>query len=358
MRRVLALSLVLSMTALPALAYDDPHYRGNSINCLSCHSIHKAAGANLTLTIANESLCRSCHNLVGSASRFPAERLRKADLMTRFGASHAWNTQPVNAAAGARVPANPKLALRTQSNVICSTCHSQHGNSLVSIAAGTAGAQTKTNPVRIAGTGTGTMTFAASADATPRTYLVEILEAGGNAGTAKFRLSTDGGLSWFGWSGSAWVTYAGGNAQLTGTGIVLNDGAKVSVTFTGNFAIGDRLRFQVAYPFLRVALDSGDNTTGTRFCRDCHSDWVMDHNGANVYDGTMKSHPVGVTLNANGGNYDRTVPLDANGVLQGGAGVDANPTNDLVLDTEGRVQCLSCHGVHHADGNSITVDQP
>ena len=114
MRRVLALSLVLSITAAPlVLGYDDPHYKGNSVNCLSCHSIHKAAGANLTLTIANESLCMSCHNMAGSASRFPAEKLRRADLMTRWGASHAWNTPPVNASAGERVPANTRLALRT-----------------------------------------------------------------------------------------------------------------------------------------------------------------------------------------------------------------------------------------------------
>jgi predicted CXXCH cytochrome family protein len=361
MKRVLSIALACLVHALSVpvvVAYDDPHFRGNSVNCLSCHSVHKAAGQNLTLTIANESLCASCHNMAGSASRFPAERLRKADLSTRFGSSHAWNVAPVNPAGGAAVPSNAKLALRTQQNVLCSTCHNQHSNDPVAIAAGTAGPQTQSAAVRIAGTGSGTIAYTGTADATAKNYLIEIVETGGNAGTAKFRLSNDGGLSWFGWSGAAWVTYAVGNAQISGASIPLNDGSKITVTFSGNFAIGDRLRFQIAYPFLRVALDSGDNATGPRFCRDCHAEWAMDHNGVNVYDGTFKSHPVGIAMNANGGGYDYAVPLDANGAAQGGAGVDANPTNDIALDAGGRVQCLSCHGVHHADGNSQTVDLP
>ncbi|MHB0972196.1 MAG: hypothetical protein ACYC60_20805, partial [Thermoanaerobaculia bacterium] len=70
----------------------------------------------------------------------------------------------------------------------------------------------------------------------------------------------------------------------------------------------------------------------------------------------MKSHPVGVALNANGGGYDRATPLDANGLVQGGAG-DGNPTNDLTL-AGSTVQCLTCHGIHHADSNTQTPDNP
>ena len=77
--------------------------------------------------------------------------------------------------------------------------------------------------------------------------------------------------------------------------------------------------------------------------------------GTRDYDGAMKSHPVGVTLNANGRGYDRGVPLDGNGGDQGVSG-DSNSTNDLKLDAGGRVQCLTCHGVHGADSNTQTVD--
>jgi hypothetical protein len=48
------------------------------------------------------------------------------------------------------------------------------------------------------------------------------------------------------------------------------------------------------------------------------------------------------------------VPLDANGVAQGGGG-DGNAANDLDLDPTGRVQCLSCHSPHFAPGNSAAT---
>jgi hypothetical protein len=84
----------------------------------------------------------------------------------------------------------------------------------------------------------------------------------------------------------------------------------------------------------------------------------MDHAAVETWDGTPKSHPVGVALNANGRGYDRAAPLDGNGAAQGGAGTDANPTNDLVFDAAGNVQCLTCHGVHYVDSNTLSVDQP
>jgi len=37
---------------------------------------------------------------------------------------------------------------------------------------------------------------------------------------------------------------------------------------------------------------------------------------------------------------------------------DGNPSNDLAFDGSGNVQCLSCHGVHYADSNTLTVDAP
>ena len=360
MKRAPVMALLLAVLAGPAAhAGDEPHANAFSVQCLSCHSTHKTAGQNLTNATSNESLCTSCHNLAGAASRYPNERLNKSDLSGRLGSSHAWNVGAVNANAGAGLPTNPQMAVRlTNANLLCSTCHNQHASDTASVAAGSAGSQNQAVPVRIAGAGTGTVSYTATATAAAKGYLVEIIEIGGTAGTAKFRLSNDGGLTWFGWSGAAWVTYAPGNAPLTGAGILLNNGANVSATFTGNFVIGDRIRFYVGYPFLRAPLDSGSNATGNRFCRDCHSAWAMDQVAVGTYDGSMKSHPVGIPLNANGGGYDRAIPLDGNGVAQGQPGADANPTNDLRLASDSTLQCISCHGVHHADGNTITVDNP
>jgi hypothetical protein len=72
-----------------------------------------------------------------------------------------------------------------------------------------------------------------------------------------------------------------------------------------------------------------------------------------TYTGEFRSHPVGQALNANGRGYDRTVPLDANGAVQGSGSQDGLAANDLRLDATGLVQCTTCHAVHYAPSNSL-----
>jgi predicted CXXCH cytochrome family protein len=350
--------LTLAVTPLALYAADEPHGLSFNTGCLSCHATHKSAGGSLTNAISNESLCTSCHNLGGSAANFPLERFYKADPVNRLGASHAWNVPPTNANAGAAAPNNAQMSVRANPTIICSTCHNQHSNAASGVAAQTAGTQNPAPAVRIAGTGTGTVTYTATAIASARGYLLDVVEVEGAAGTARFRLSNDGGVSWFGYSAGTWVAYTTGNAAVTGASVTLNDGTNIVASFAGNYVIGDRIRFYVGYPFLRAPLDSGDNATGAKFCRDCHRGWAMDYTAVRTYDGTMRSHPVGQALNANGGGYDRVTPLDGNGAVQGGGFDDANPTNDLRLAADSTVQCLTCHGMHHADGNSTTIDTP
>lgn len=354
-----AVALVALLAAGFAHAGDDPHGQSFNVQCASCHAGHKAAGGGLTAVAGNANLCNSCHNLTGSASSFPMERMVKADPVNRTGTSHAWDVPVANPNTGSASPANAQMSVRLDAGKItCSVCHNQHLSSASAVAAQTAGTQQLSPVVQLAGSAAGkTLAYTAAATSAARGYVIEIVEVGGATGTARFRLSNDGGTSWFGWSGSAWVAY-GANGRLTGANIVLNDGTNVAAQFGGTFAVGDKFRFYVSYPFLRAAADSGTNAAGSRFCRDCHSAWVMDHTGARSWDGSLRSHPVGVTLNANGGGYDRVTPLDANGAAQGSAGRDANATNDLRFAADGTVQCLTCHGMHHADGNSTTVDTP
>lgn len=362
--RMLLLSLAVGLSGLTnAFAGDDPHGQAFNVQCNGCHAGHKAAGGSLTNAASNENVCASCHNLGGSASSFAIENFSIASLAAHSGSSHAWNTPATNANAGAGTPTWGQMSVRLDGgNIICSTCHNQHSIDDAAVTAGQAGTQTKSTVAKIAsGGGTGTVAATTAATASAKSYIIEIIEQGGASGSARFRLSNDGGLSWFGYSAGTWVTYSGANAQLTGASVALNDGALVSAQFSGTFAIGDKFRFYVAYPFLRmakssgIALDSGSQTTGDKFCRVCHGSWAMDHTAARTYDGNPKSHPVGVALGANGEGYDRVTPLDGDG---GAAGSDGNATNDLLLAADGTVQCLSCHGVHHADGNTETVDQP
>jgi hypothetical protein len=81
----------------------------------------------------------------------------------------------------------------------------------------------------------------------------------------------------------------------------------------------------------------------------------MDHAAVHTYDGTVKQHPVGVVLNANGGGYDRTSILDGNGLAQP---ADGNASNDLKLAPDGTIQCYTCHGMHHAPGSTAANFAP
>lgn len=345
--------------AVAAFAGDEPHWLTYGTDCASCHAGHKAAGSNLTTIAGNANLCLSCHNLGGAAASYPMEGMIKADPVNGSGTSHAWDVIVANPSTGAASPSNTQMSVRLDAGKItCSVCHNQHGNHAPAVAAGTAGSQQKSAMVKLAGSGTGTVASTATAVANARAYTIEIVETPGPTGTAKFRLSNDGGASWFGYSAGSWVAYTTGNAQLTAASVQLNDGANVALQFNGTFAIGDQFRFYVSYPFLRTATDAGTNAAGSKLCRDCHALWTMDHLGTRTWDGSLRSHPVGVALNANGGGYDRVTPLDGNGAVQGSGGADANPTNDLRLAGDSTVQCLTCHGVHHADGNSTTIDIP
>ena len=177
-------------------------------------------------------------------------------------------------------------------------------------------------------------------------YVVEIVGAGSQA-TATFRWS-----DWF--DAIVW-----NETEIDcgdGTEVPLSHGVVVRFSGEGaaDFQVGERWEFYAALPFLRAPLDFGDNASGERFCRDCHRAWAMDHLAVNTYDGSLKSHPVGIPLNAGGRGYDRALPLDGNGSVQESPGADSNSSNDLQLDPTGCVQCLSCHGVHRADGNTLT----
>lgn len=374
-RRAFLGFLTASLT-LAAAAVDPPHWSHTynygtatsttqAIGCTTtgadkgCHDGHSALGGVLTNSLANANLCQSCHAATLQAAGKPVNSTDMASTANATGIHHAFGVACANPAAGSAVPAAGS-ALRGYvtgygNQVVCSTCHDQHSGATKS------GAQTVKAPQRVLGSGTGTLAIGAvTATASPKGYLIEIV-AGGSATTATYRISNDNGVSWWGWNGSAWVAYASNPRTANTAAQALNDGANVTVTFTGGagtFVAGNRYYFYVSYPFLRVALDSGDNTAGTKFCRDCHGAWTMDHTNLEDTDGTkIMGHPVGVALNANARGYDRAAPLDGNGLAQAGDR-DTNPSNDLKLDAGNRVQCTTCHGLHYADSNTTTVDGP
>jgi hypothetical protein len=222
---------------------------------------------------------------------------------------------------------------------MCSTCHDQHS------AANPGGSTHVSTVTKVQnGGGTGTLTVnPTTAAANARNYLIALIT------TTSFRLSNDAGASWFGWNSTTAAWEAGyPSGRAVGTAVGLNDG--VTVTFTGTFAIGDRFRFYVSRPFLRVS------NVASAMCEDCHASRVQT--AAYVESGgdgaKLFSHPVGETLSR---SYDRAPGAirDANGASQLTAG-DGLSTNDLTLDAGAQVRCLSCHFPHGADSNSLTED--
>jgi predicted CXXCH cytochrome family protein len=342
------------MVALAAPASDPPHWAGaptnpNNTDCTNkCHQSHSGAGGGLTQSASNVNLCQTCHNsaAVNLAENLPVENQDKA-IPGVGGIHHGFDAAAVSATAGAALPANSdmyRLSHGFGDKVVCSTCHDQHA--ATSANGGTSRTSAAKKITALGSTGTlasgGSYTGASGV-----WYLVEIQSPGGT-GVATFRWSKDSGTTWM------------ASGVLTGGGVVLNNG--VTVTFANGtgptqFAAGERWEFYAAWPFLRVKVDQGDNASSDKFCRDCHSSWVMDHSGVNVYTGAAKSHPVGIALNANAAGYDRAVPLDGNGAQQG-AGGDTNASNNLKLDASGRIQCLTCHGVHYTDSNTLSEDGP
>lgn len=370
---VLPLALAGLAVALRAAAIDAPHDKSFTVgdDCTTCHALHNATGAGLINQPTNFTLCANCHNPSATGGRL-GYPWGTGDQATpgSGGEHHHWDSLANNATYGAVAPdansADPdtrQMGIRVKNGYLqCSTCHNQHSNTL-----GPQGTQHTNIPVgsaqnNVSGSGNCQLTLnQPAADAAARGYLVQ-LTTDGNVGTAKFKFSNDGGLSWFVEGGAACADAACSNATVTGANKQLNDTTKVTVTFTqpppvtacsGTALTGgpDNWKFYVSYPFLRVT------NVNSSMCEKCHTARVQS--AAYVEGGgdgvKVFSHPSGpgVTL---GRSYDRasTALLDANGALQTTG--DGNPTNDLRLGTDNTVRCMTCHYPHNADSNSLTVD--
>ncbi len=342
-----ALAAGVLLVSTPTHAADPPHWAGvaTTFDCTnSCHLLHASLGGSLTSAAGNANLCQKCHISGQSAQDLPTNDADRADLTAGTGIHHGWNRSKTNLDAGANgTITSTAMALRLNTStttcptgdcITCSTCHNQH----FSPSSGGGLPRVGNAKPRTGNTSTGTVvsdgTFTGAAG------LWYLVEAQSNT---TFRWSKDGGVSWF----------AQDVAMSKGTPVNLDNGVRVTFSAAGTFVAADRWEFSASWPFLRVPIDSGDNTAGARFCRDCHSAWAQDPtSGSHPWDGQPRSHPVGGVLPATAA-YRAGVPLDATGVTQ--ATGDGNTLNDLRLDAEGRVQCWSCHGAHYAPSNSAAV---
>jgi predicted CXXCH cytochrome family protein len=301
---VLTLVFAIVIIVSVAIAIDPPHETSTNTNCKDCHTLHNARGVGLTREAENYNLCKSCHKMGGSAFKKPFKASDQA-IPGETGTSHKWTgTMPLtdnpNNPFGLRsVNSLSSSALKQRLGIFGTCSNSQYRN--------------KTD-----------------------------CETNGGVWTARVVCSVCHSVHFQ--SANPWDPFA---PSYDGSG-----------TGAGRH-------------FLR---DSNDLN---QLCEDCHYYRTPQSGQTNVrqWDGKKKSHPIIKTFtNANGETRDvakpqqfHTAPLEpeaSNWAPQSGAryhlngGSDANLTNNIVVDKDGKIRCLSCHGVHFTDSNSNTIDKP
>jgi hypothetical protein len=323
-------------------------------DCANCHSLTNQTPNGMPEYSAG---CNACHaNQASSTLVFPSAPLEAR--MGVKGTHHSWSGFAENPAAGASAPVVTTFASRlADGRIQCTVCHDTHTANPANSPSGphsSIGVGVATRPLAGA-TGTATLTVA-NAGTAAAGYRIRLQSSTSFIITRTARRpAARGGAQWLTPSGSTWVDgtlSSPGKAFTPGTPVVIE--GDLSVTFSTGGQAGDQYEFWVGYPGLRLTMRTN------ALCVFCHKKMAMNHTRAAGKDAKYAvdgvrvfSHPVGDALNANGLNTDRTAILDANGAAQSTG--DGNATNDLVLE-DGVVRCTTCHAVHGADSNSLTVD--
>lgn len=296
-----ALACLIFTVSLAYGGIDPPHNTANPdkpVDCDGCHVVHATFGPALTKD-TNANLCISCHVLGGLASSKPLSSSMQANVGLS-GTSHRWD----GAMPASDNPANP-YGLRTVSSL---------------------------------------------SNAALKRQLERFCNKNG-------------------------------------------EGACVS--YTAVCSVCHNQHFQTNTPWDPDAPAYGGVGTGNsrhmlrmtdaynELCEDCHyyrtaaskPGGTISQTDVRTYDGNRKSHPIGkVFSNASGEtrnvanpNQFHNAPLKPAGAgwtqqaetrYKGSSGQNANPTDNLILDANFQIRCLTCHGVHYVDSDSSTIDAP
>lgn len=376
--------LAFLLAATGASALDAPH-SGALVGCSSCHVAHSALGSGLTNVAGNWNLCMSCHYNGGIAGNLPFSSAMEPGGSLRT--SHSWsgvmpdtlNDQGANNAFGLRRDdqvvssllqnelgtfgncSNPAYTTRSSCNsgggtwtadVVCSTCHSVMFQTY-----------TPWDPQSapgVAGTASGGST----------TTLTDTTQSWTTNQWAGYYLEMTGGAN----NGKIEVI-----SSNTGNTLTLAKG----MTFSYAVAAGDTYGIaSTGRHFMRTNNDTNQMCTDCHYYRSaaylssvpaaCSSATDKEKCNLETWDGNVKSHPVGMNLTTdvtNASLFVGAAPYEPDckgaGCAETGpprydlnGGTDTNLTDNVVLDSNGRIRCLSCHGVHYTDSNSATVDQP
>lgn len=345
-------AIVVVLSPVAGRANQAPHDKSYTDgDCANCHSLYDPTA----LGAADYSDgCLSCHaNQTGSTLAFPTAALEAKPGLK--GTHHSWSGFAENPAAGAVSPPVFSFARRlAEGRLQCVVCHDLHNanpeaapdSRHTSIPLDVA-----QNPLAGA-TGSAKLTLV-NPGAAAVGYRLRLQSATSFIITKTARAAL--GPTWLNWVGGTWVpgTMDGPGKPFTVNTPVGVEGA-VTVKWTAGGQPGDMWEFYVSYPGLRLTMKTD------ALCTYCHKPMDMGHrrvagnDPGYLVDGVRTfSHPVGEALNANGRDSDHPEILDANGLPQSIG--DGNATNNLKLEGS-VVRCTTCHAVHGADSNSLTVD--
>lgn len=417
MRMVVILTvLCLLIYVGAASAADAPHY-GSLLGCTSCHTTHNAAGPDLTNVAGNANLCMSCHFTGGMARKKPfSTSMQPAGVLKT---SHSWSGSMPNSVNNQN--GNNPYGLRTDDQISNAALKAQLANfgdcsngtdttkaSCASIGAcskttytteatcianGTCSIKTYLNQSTCTANG-GVWTPYIWTPHTPGIWTARVVcstchdvmlqtnvpwDPSGTtpivSGTATGGSTTTLVDSTKTWAPNQWAGYfirmpntTSGKIQVIGSNTANTISLISGETFGSSVAVG------AAYGILAEGKHFMTMSNDlNQMCEDCH--YYRTAGGCTdlkTYDGTRKSHPVVKNLStdvANASLFVGAAPYEPNcksvSCAQSGApryyqngGTDTNATNNIVLDANGKIRCLSCHGMHYTDSDSLTVDNP
>lgn len=388
------IGLCILLYGAMAWAADSPH-TGSLVGCDSCHTAHNAAGAGLTKAAGNANLCLSCHYSGGRASDLPFSSAMQpsGNLKT----SHSWSGSMPNSSNDQGV--NNPYGLRTSD---------QLSNSMVSgqlSAFGLCSINPTVNTQKTTCQNAGGVWTAQAVCSVCHSVMSHSGNPWDPAATAPVDTGTatggsttmviDGSKSW---TSNQWAGYYVRMTSSPNLGLVqhIAGNTGTTLTFMPGAALGHAVSSGNTYEiesrgrhFLRT------NNDLNQLCEDCHyyrSPAALTD--VKIYDGNKKSHPVAKNLTTDVANPDLfigAVPYEPKcsaacsnsawttvGACTGNGGTwdpqycrqtgspryhqnggaDTNSTNNIVFDADGKIRCMSCHGVHYSDSKSSTVERP
>lgn len=362
---------------------DPPHNQGwtttynKQVVCNDCHVARPTgtSGAALTRQASNVGLCLTCHYSGGGASNLPFVDTEEANInpnwSTSSGWSHRWDrsmdawTTPLwlsisysNNIYGLRTSeelpsSNLGGAYSLGGGTVCSACHRQHYQTIMPWdPSGNYNWGTATG-------GTNNVVQDSSKTWTTNQWVdfYVRMNTGSSKGTARqIKENTTNSLT------------------IYNTGVSTDPSAKKNA-FPSNISSGNTYTIMGRENhFLRMENDANE------ICVECHYYRREGSSGTDVRnwnDGVKKSHPVNKNLTTDV-DESQFVPeplepisvwdtTSATGAIflqtgapryAGNGGWDTNSTNNIVLDSSGKVRCMSCHGMHYIDSDSSTPDVP